>query len=389
MKPKTTLSDARWISWPQTQDVMGALINDGQESALFVGGCVRNALLGMDVTDIDIATIYTPGIVKEKLAAKGIRAVDTGIEHGTITAIKDNKTFEITTLRKDIKTDGRHAVVAFTDDWAADAHRRDFTMNALFADINGQVFDPTGRGIDDLKKKRVVFVGDAHERIKEDFLRILRFFRFYGLYGAGEADESALAACKENAHGIKNLSKERIGQEFFKILTLNRAADILTLMFSCDVLKEMTQAYNEASMQLLVDRQCGFDCVDIYTRYLLLTDYNVEAGRDYMVFANKNKTHMKKIMEARDFLKNINTKEIRASVYWHGNAATLQAYLLKTLSSKDSLSPEVMDVARYWRAPEFPVTGEDLMAQGYVQGPELGSKLKAMERAWVENDFVL
>ncbi len=366
---------------------MEALIKDGQESALFVGGCVRNALLGIDVTDIDIATIYTPDIVKERLSAKGIRAVDTGIEHGTITAIKDNKTFEITTLRKDIKTDGRHAVVAFTDDWAVDAHRRDFTMNALFADINGQVFDPTGRGIDDLKKKRVVFVGDAHERIKEDLLRILRFFRFYGLYGAGEAEESALAACKENAHGIKNLSKERIGQEFFKILALNRAADILTLMFSCDVLKDMTQTYNKANMQLLVDRQRGFDCVDIYTRVLLLTDYNAEAGQDYMVFANKNKIHMKKIMKAHAFLKNMNAKEIRASVYWHGNAATLQAYLLKTLSSKDSLNPEVVDVARYWHAPEFPVTGEDLMAQGYVQGPELGGKLKAMECAWVENDF--
>ena len=174
LKPVKTIEVQDWMASSETQSVMNVLNSKGQK-ALFVGGCVRNAVLGEAVEDVDIATIWTPEQVMEKLEEAGIKAVPTGIEHGTVTAVIEKKTFEITTLRKDVETDGRRAVVAFTQDWLQDAQRRDFTMNTLLADEKGRIYDPTGDGLVDLEAKRVVFVGDPAQRITEDILRILRF----------------------------------------------------------------------------------------------------------------------------------------------------------------------------------------------------------------------
>ena len=178
-----------WMKTPQVVAVMDALEARGFTGcARFVGGCVRNSLLNRPIEDIDIATTLTPDQVTEALQEAGIRAVPTGVEHGTITAVADSQPFEITTLRRDVSTDGRRAVVAFTQDWTEDAQRRDFTLNAVYADRDGTLFDPTGRGIEDGKAGRIVFVGDAMTRIREDYLRILRFFRFQAWYGKGDAD---------------------------------------------------------------------------------------------------------------------------------------------------------------------------------------------------------
>ncbi|MDZ4362775.1 CCA tRNA nucleotidyltransferase, partial [Brevundimonas sp.] len=208
-----------WLTDPATRAVMQALTAaGGPDCARFVGGCVRNALIERPVDDIDIATRLLPQDVMAALAEAGLRAVPTGLAHGTVTAVSGGKGFEITTLRRDVSTDGRNATVAFTDDWAEDAARRDFRLNALYADADGTVFDPTGQGVADALAGRIVFVGDPHTRIREDYLRILRFFRFMAWYGRGQPDAAALTACADLASGMGRLSVERVSKELLKLL---------------------------------------------------------------------------------------------------------------------------------------------------------------------------
>ena len=197
MSGETNIGVKPWMKAAETRAVMAALeVAGGADCARFVGGCVRNAVIGRPVADIDIATTLTPDRVTAALKAAGLKAVPTGVEFGTVTAVSGGKPFEITTLRRDVETDGRHAVVAYTDDWAQDAARRDFRLNALYADAEGRLFDPTGEGEADARAGRIVFVGDPETRIREDGLRILRFFRFLAWYGQGEPDADALAACE-------------------------------------------------------------------------------------------------------------------------------------------------------------------------------------------------
>ena len=222
------LAGADWLTRPQTRAVLAALAAKGF-AARAVGGAVRNALLGRTVGDIDIATSARPEEVIAAARAAGLAAVPTGIDHGTVTVIADQVPYEVTTLRRDVATDGRHATVAFTDDWEADARRRDFTLNALYCDAEGQVFDPLG-GYPDLVAQRVRFIGDAHERIREDYLRILRFFRFTAEYAAGPPDAAGLAACVSEREGLTRLSAERVRQELLRLLVAPRAAELVRAM---------------------------------------------------------------------------------------------------------------------------------------------------------------
>ena len=210
--------DAPWLSEPSTRRVMDCLTDGGGE-AWFVGGCVRNTLLGAPVQDIDIATVLRPEGVMARAEAAGLKAVPTGIAHGTITLVADHRPFEVTTLRRDVETFGRHATVAFSSDLAEDAARRDFTMNALYASADGRVVDPVA-GLPDLRARRVRFVGDPAQRIAEDYLRILRLFRFHAWYGDAAAglDGPALAACASAQEGLAQLSRERVGAEMVKLL---------------------------------------------------------------------------------------------------------------------------------------------------------------------------
>jgi len=223
-----------WMEAPETRAVLAALGGEGR----FVGGCVRDTLLGRAVGDIDIATPLTPDEVTRRLNAAGIKVAPTGLTHGTVTAVASGKPFEITTLRHDVETDGRHARVAFTDDWAEDAKRRDFTMNALFLEADGAVFDPMG-GLGDLRAHRVRFVGDPMTRIREDVLRILRFYRFHAHYGAGEPDPSARVACRALAHLLPNLSRERVAAELLKLLAAADPVPALRLMKEDGVLAQI------------------------------------------------------------------------------------------------------------------------------------------------------
>jgi poly(A) polymerase len=234
MQPSDRLDPQPWMTAPETVAVMAALSAAGGE-ARFVGGCVRDALVGRKVRDVDIATHEPPERVLNLLARAGIKAIPTGIKHGTVTAVIGARHFEITTLRRDVETYGRHAKVEYTDDWQADAARRDFTMNALFCGADGSIYDPFG-GAADLRAQRVRFVGDPEARIREDVLRLLRFFRFHAHYGKPPPDAAALAACRSLAHLLPTLSGERICAETLKLLSAPEPADVIDLMGEAGVL---------------------------------------------------------------------------------------------------------------------------------------------------------
>lgn len=354
--------------------------------ALFVGGCVRNTLLEKPVADIDIATTHQPLRIIEKLQAEGIRFAPTGLEHGTITAIIDDAVFEITTLRKDIATNGRHAVIAFTEKWTEDAERRDFTINTLLAAPDGMIFDPTGRGLSDLDLRKISFVGNADLRIAEDYLRILRFFRFYAQYGE-ELDKDALAACKKHAETISKLSKERVTQEFLKICAVPKAADILDLMFTNDVLVDMAEHYKASVMERLCDLQIRNENVNVMARLLVVSDMREDFFEPWLVLSNAQKKELELIAQNFAALKAITRKKVRELVYRTGNVATAQAYLLKFSMGIDAPDMDLFEIARYWQAPFFPIRGEDLIKAGMTPGPEMGKKLKKLEEKWILSDF--
>ena len=324
----------------------------------------------------------------QMLLGAGIRAIPTGMEHGTVSAIVDKTTFEITTLRRDVETDGRHAVIAFTDRWDEDADRRDFTINTLLATPDGRVFDPTGRGLSDLADRRIIFVGEAGQRIAEDYLRILRYFRFHGQYGEGAPDEAAMEACRMHADSVAKLSKERIGQEFFKILALPNAADILGLMHKAGVMNGLRAGkYAHEAMEILCKFQSRYEAVNPLSRLNLLTGFHRDYAEGWMVLSNEQKDSLDAIAAAYEALKPVNKKHIRALVYGFGNATVLQAYLIWLAVTGNNPDLEIMDTARYWQPPTFPITGDDLIAAGIPPGKNLGAKLKALEEKWIKSDF--
>lgn len=369
---------------PATRKIMAALQDKSAEpQALFVGGCVRNTLLGKPVDDIDIATIHTPDETTRRLQAAGLKAIPTGIDYGTVTGVADGKNFEITTLRKDVETDGRRAVVAYTTDWAEDAKRRDFTMNTLLMDEAGNVFDPTGQGVADLKAGKVIFVGSPAERIAEDYLRILRFFRFYGTYGKDEPDAAALSACKAAAAKIETLSRERITQEFFKILMLGHGGSILKIMFGNNILKNFSNHFNQEKFSSLCKTQEKYDLPSLAPRLFLLAGEDKKNLKNFDNFLLFSKSLSKEINLISDVVSSgipATEQDVKVLVYKYGREATLQALLLWDHT-------EHLPLARDWQIPVLPVTGEDLIAKGMKPGPELGAELTRLENEWIARGF--
>lgn len=349
--------------------------------SLLVGGCVRNMLLGEAVSDIDIATLFTPEEVTKRLEGAGLKVVPTGIDHGTVTAVSDGQGYEITTLRKDVETDGRRAVVAYTQDWAEDAARRDFTLNTLLAAPDGRIFDPLGTGLTDLEARRIVFVGDAATRITEDVLRILRFFRFYAQYGQDEIDAAGLEACHAAADQIPALSRERITHEVLKILSVADPAPVLKIMFENGVLAD------------LPDEDFSFDVFENYTgrdvlsRLFILGGMKSQSFEQYLILTNAQKSRLKTLDEAFQSLSDISEKNIKRLIYFYKNDIALEVYLLRCAVDRAAPDQAITELIKTWQAPVFPVTGEDLIAQGIPEGPELGAKLKEMERAWLEEQL--
>ena len=385
----TRLDSQPWMSTCPTRKLMEAL-----GEARFVGGAIRNTLLGRPVNDIDIATPLTPDEVGKRLAAAGIAFVPTGIEHGTVTAIVEGKPFEVTTLRRDVTTDGRHAVVAFTGDWSLDAQRRDFTMNALYADASGEVFDFVG-GLEDLKAGRVRFVGDAAKRIREDYLRILRLFRFYAWYGRGEIDADALRAAAAEKVGIAKLSGERIAKEMLRLLEAENPAPVLRPMTASGILAEVLPGEaNVARLESLAKIDVVHSFVpDALLRLAALLPHDKTlagqvAGR--WKLSNEARARLADITGADEKIApNLSVREARKLLYRLGVRPFRDRLLLKWAEDAQAadLWRTLLALADAWKRPRFPLTGRDVMLAGVPQGPLVGRVLGEVETWWIDSDF--
>jgi poly(A) polymerase len=385
-----------WMTAPQTRAVMDALAMEGG-AARFVGGCVRNALLGRAVDDIDIATPLTPDAVTKRLEAAGLQAVPTGIEHGTVTAFANAKSFEVTTLRRDVATDGRRAVVAFTTDWAEDAARRDFTMNALYAADDGEVFDLVG-GLADLKAGRVRFVGDPVTRIREDYLRILRLFRFQAWYGTAELDPAAVHAAAAERGGLQKLSGERIAKEMLKLLAAENPLACLRVMAASAILPEiMPGALSMARLERLVtiDADAFFAPVSVLRLAALLPDDAVAArelaGR--WMLSNADRERLEDLAGGREkIVSYLSIREVRKFLYRLGKQRFHDRVRLRWAEDpKESNSIQwraLLAMGDSWERPDFPLTGRDVMAAGVPEGPLVGKVLAEVEEWWVDSDFI-
>ncbi len=383
-----------WLNAPETRAVMDALTANGG-AARFVGGCVRNALMGVPVDDIDIATPLTPDEVTRRLVAAGMQAVPTGIEHGTITAVANKKPFEITTLRRDVSTDGRRATVAFSQDWAEDASRRDFTMNALYADQTGQVFDLIG-GIADLQARHVRFIGDASRRIAEDYLRILRLFRFHAWYGKGEIDADGLAACAAARSQIKTLSGERIQKEMLKLMGAEHPVPVLRAMAASGVLGEVLPGELKfARFQRLceIDAEQFFEADGLLRLGALLGD---TARADEIAtrwrLSNDNRDRLSDMLgQPTKIVSYLSILEVRRALYRFGVSLFKDWVRLRWAEDPKASNTyqwqALLALADGWVRPVFPLNGSNVMAAGVPHGPLVGKVLGEVEAWWIDSDF--
>lgn len=394
---------APWMTTPATRAVVEALTADGADIR-FVGGCVRDALLGRESKDIDIGTPDPPERVLGLLEGAGIETctVPRGIEHGTVTALAGGERYEITTLRRDERTDGRHAEVAFTDDWREDAARRDFTINAMSAAPDGTVYDYFG-GQEDLAAGRVRFVGDPATRIAEDHLRLLRFFRFHAWYGRGEPDADALAACKAAAHTIPSLSGERVQAEMLKLLAASDPMLTVRSMRDAGVLAQaLPEAQGTEHLFRLVKVECRLEEINSIRRLAALI---VDA--DYENTANAVGVNL---IANRWRLTDIESKRLAGLVVPPGFPSTtanrrvhrrliyrlgpqrfrdlvLLAWAVEPKGESELAWRTMLETAAEWEPPTLPVQGADVLARGVPEGPEVGRLLREVEEWWIERDF--
>ncbi|KZC98301.1 CCA tRNA nucleotidyltransferase, partial [Oceanibaculum pacificum] len=391
-----------WMLDAATVAILDAVQAEGA-TIRFVGGCVRDSLLGKPVGDIDAATDAAPDRIVAALEKAGIRAIPTGIEHGTVTALKAGRHIEITTLRRDVETDGRRATVAFTDDWAEDAKRRDFTMNALFLDMDGALYDPVG-GLPDLEARRVRFIGDAEQRIREDVLRILRFFRFHVQHGRGMPDADGLAACARLASLLPGLAGERVCAEIMNLLAAEDPAPTLHLMREQGVLTPiLPEARNLPRLAALV-RLTGHreeaDPDPLRRLVALLPDAPAGAAVAWRLrLSNAARDRLAAMLAPAVIIDPAaDAPARRRALYAVGKEIFRDLVLLdwaQRLADQGNSLPDWVSAgyrvhlaaADHWRRPSLPVTGADLLALGVAPGPAMGRLLKRLEAWWVAADF--
>jgi poly(A) polymerase len=344
-----------------------------------VGGAVRDGLAGQPVTDIDLATALSPTEVIARLEAAKIKVIPTGLTHGTVTAVLSSGSIEITTLRRDVATDGRHAVVAFTDDWQEDAARRDFTINALSADpFSGAVFDYFG-GAGDLAQGRVAFIGDPLGRIAEDHLRIMRFFRFHARYGRGAPDTAAIAACALRANDLMALSRERIADELLKILALPDPSSVVALMIDQGILKPVLPEISDAApLTQLVAREikAGINGDPIRRLASLITP-DIALAEEISARLKFSNAKRKRLACAAARVLDDATNP-KALAYWIGHEGAVDRLLIGNGDARAIAG---------WTAPPFPITGGAIVSRGIKAGPDVARILKAVERQWVDEGF--
>ena len=376
------IADFPWCEKGFAQKVAKTL---GVDSIKFVGGAVRDSLLGKPVHDIDAATTHTPNIVMDLLNKAGIKNIPTGLSHGTVTAIDlaTNQKIEITTLRRDVVTDGRHADVAFTNDWVEDAARRDFTMNALYLSPDGTLFDPL-QGLEDLKAGRVRFIGKAEERITEDALRILRLFRFQAYYGREPLAKGDLKAVQNHVNLLTGLSMERVRDETLKLLAADAPASIIKTMESLGLIATIFPLAEDAVKHLsaLQEQDAGWNIETRSLRRLLALVPQQRAKKiaQNLKLSGKQQTHIANVLLAQ---KHLETMPLKTLAYTYGITASMDAFLLDT----DKDNTDELFMLEGYDVPVFPVTGKDLLALGYTQGEALGKSLKILEKQWIKSNF--
>jgi len=371
-----------WAQLPEAALLLTAL-DTADGATRMVGGAVRDALIGRATSDIDLATRLAPEAVMERARAAGLKAHPTGIEHGTVTVLADGRPFEVTTLRRDVSTDGRRATVAFTDDWREDAARRDFTINALYADpLTGEVHDYFG-GSEDLAGRRVRFIGDPLRRIAEDHLRILRFFRFHARFGSAEPDADALAACTARANDLMALSRERVRDELLKLLAADDPLPAVRLMLErgifAPVLPEATSADTLAA---LIAAEARFGQSDPLRRLAALLPPDAEL-LDQVGHRLRLSTADRKRLAASAQRTERLPDDPRALAYWQGADIARDLWLLA------GRHPAALAALVDWKRPRPPLGGGDLIARGMAPGPAVAARLRAIEERWVTSGFSL
>lgn len=405
LTPTGKLPPQSWMTNPETKAIFTALQAGGKE-ARFIGGCVRNAVFGLPVKDIDIATPEPPQRVMELLEAAGIKAIPTGIEHGTVTAVIDSHHFEVTTLRIDVENHGRHATVAFTDDWIADALRRDFTINTLSCTPEGDIYDPL-TGMDDLGQRWVRFVGLAKERIEEDILRLLRFFRFQATFGGQSMDRDAIAACRLFAPRLNELSAERIQSELFRILEAPNPSDTLILMKGERILEHvLPEAENFGRLRMMSWLETTAIKVasvkpDTLRRLAatLSSDPAGHADLAQRLRLSKRQTDRLALMTRGKFTPSpeLSDKQRRLALY-DFQADGFRDLVLLSWAEEMAVKPRresqrtdewlaLIDAADIWQQPVFPIKGQDALDLGLEHGPAVGKILDDVKNWWRDGVF--
>ena len=368
-----------WVNEPAVQQLLTALAKAGI-AARFVGGCVRNWLIGRPIDDIDIAVDKPPEMVMRTLEAADIKVVPTGLSHGTVTAVIQGRPFEITTLRRDVETDGRRAVVAFTDDWRTDAARRDFSFNALYADPDGTIYDYfDGRA--DLLAGRVRFIGDPDQRIAEDRLRVLRFFRFHAWFGQPPLDATGFDACRRNAAGVRSLSAERVAKELLRLLAAPAPIDALEAMVEAGALDHWLPEYGgTARLRGLIVRE---ERPDALRRLAAVLPPTANAS----VIGKRLRLSTQDTLRLQVMLEPLPEEAGNLRVLLYRLGPTL--FVDRVLLEGDALGDwrQGLALAHSWTPPSLPVGGADALKLGLKPGPDVGRLLEAVERWWIDGDF--
>ncbi|HET8973226.1 MAG TPA: CCA tRNA nucleotidyltransferase [Pseudolabrys sp.] len=390
-----SLSDAAWLASGSLPQLLAVLDRDGEEARV-VGGAVRNGLLGIPVLEVDVATTAVPDEVVKRVTAAGFKAVPTGIEHGTVTVVIGKQPFEVTTLRKDVETYGRHAKVEFGRDWKADAERRDFTINALSVTRDGTVYDYAG-GLDDLAYHRVRFIGNPAKRIEEDYLRILRFFRFHAAYGSGHLDAAGLAACIAARKGLDQLSRERVRMELLKLLVAPHATATLAVMAHAGLLllvlggvPYLADFENAAKVEAAIGATP--DAVRRLGALGVVIAEDAERLWQRLRLTNNEHERLASMAEGwRRISPAFGEKATKALLYrlnaQHFTDHALLGWARSEANAHDAKWHELATLPQRWTAPEFPLKAADFMKRGVPQGPGLGAAIAAAEAAWIEAGF--
>jgi poly(A) polymerase len=393
MKSKLDPAREPWMRTKEVCAVMDALTAEGGE-ARFVGGAVRNALLDQKVDDIDVATPLVPQEVTRRLERANIAALPTGIEHGTVTAVLNGRAFEVTTLRRDVSTDGRRAVVAFSENWEEDAQRRDFTINALYASFAGELYDYNG-GLADLASGHVRFIGNPVQRIREDYLRILRLFRFHAWYGKGDIDAQALHVAAAEREGMRILSGERIRKELLRLLEAENPIPALRAMHHHTILAETVpgQIRFDRLERLVTIDAANFFTPDPLLRLIALADAPAaQRISERLRLSNEERDRLLDLANAKEnFTPYVPVREVRRMLYRLGKQRFRDRVMLAWANDPKQSNAmawrALLALTDAWERPRFPLTGRDVMVAGVPEGPLVGRVLSEVEAWWIDSDF--